>query len=175
MGSTKGTMDKKILVDFLKELDEFENINWSYTVEEKKIEPKGRKIYKAKDWKRTLACKFYEERENVSDRSGEGMDLLWEKYEMEAINYNTKRDNSNTKKKMKRKGELNGYFKEEKKEVNEQIEQLCCLQALKFSAGKVNLGIGRANLVRISKAIKGFGWLYHVNKNNKKVHCGDRF
>ncbi|OIT28918.1 PREDICTED: uncharacterized protein LOC109212034 [Nicotiana attenuata] len=170
-GTRGTTMERKILVDFLKEVDEFENMNWSDTVEEKKIEPKSRKTYKAKDWKRTLACKFYEERENASDSRSEGMDLLWEKYEMDAIKNSANRNNRK-KKKMKRKGELKSYFKEEKREVNEHIEQLCCLQALKLSARKVNLGIGRANIVRISKAIKGFGWLYHVNK---KVHCGDRF
>ncbi|MCD7452293.1 hypothetical protein HAX54_016125 [Datura stramonium] len=176
-GSTRGIMKKKILEDFLKEFDVFENLTWGDTVEEKKIEPKGTKVDKAKDWKRTLACKFYEERHNASDSTtGEGMDLLWEKYEMDSIMKNVKTDNnnnSNTKKKMKRKGELKSYVKEEK--INEHIEQLCCLQALKFSAGKMNLGMGRANLVRISKAIKGFKWIQHVSKNNKKVHCGDRF
>ncbi|CAN4101325.1 unnamed protein product [Withania somnifera] len=144
MGSTRGTMKKKILEDFLKELDVFENLTWIDAVEEKKIEPKGTKSHKAKDWKRTLACKFYEERHNASDSNGEGMDLLWE-----------------------------NCSKEE--QINEHIEQLCCLQALNFSAGKMNLGMGRANLVKISKAIKGFKWIHHVNKNNKKVHCGDRF
>ncbi|KAK4376193.1 hypothetical protein RND71_006870 [Anisodus tanguticus] len=155
-------MEKKILEDFLKELDVFGNLTWSGTVEEKKTEPKGTKVYKVKDWKRTLGCKFYEERNNASDSSGEGMDLLWEKYEMDSIKHN-----SNTKKKVK------SYVKEA--QINEHIEQLCCLQALKFSAGKKNLGPGRANFVRISKAIKGFKWLHHVSKNNKKVHCGDRF
>nr|GMD23763.1 uncharacterized protein LOC109182633 [Ipomoea batatas] len=70
---------------------------------------------KEKEWKRTLACKLYEER-NTRD-------------------------------------------------------------ALKFSAGKVNLGmgIGKPNLMKISKAIKGFGWLHHVSsKHSKKVHIEDR-
>ncbi|XP_060188974.1 uncharacterized protein LOC132617926 [Lycium barbarum] len=167
MGSTRITMERKKLEDFLKELDVFENMAWSGTVEEKKTEPKGKKIHKAKDWKRTLACKFYEERHNASDSTGEEMDLLWEKYEMDSIKNNEKRDNSNSKKKMR------SYVKEE--HINEHIEQLCCLQALNLSAGKKNLGMGRANFVRISRAIKGFKWLYHVSKNNKKVHCGDRF
>ncbi|KAK4338676.1 hypothetical protein RND71_043163 [Anisodus tanguticus] len=152
-----GTMEKKILKDFLKEVDVFENMAWSGTVEEKETEPKGKKVNKAKDWKRTLGCKFYEEKQNASDSSGEGMDLLWEKYEMDSIKHN-----SNTKKKMK------SYVKEA--QINVHIEQLCCLQALKLSAGKKNLGMGRANLVRISKAIKGFKWLHHVSKNNKKQY-----
>nr|GMD28025.1 uncharacterized protein LOC109182633 [Ipomoea batatas] len=91
---------------------------------------------KEKEWKRTLACKLYEER-NTRDGSGEGMDLLWETYEMDAIKS----------------------------------------KALKFSAGKVNLGmgIGKPNLMKISKAIKGFGWLHHVSsKHSKKVHIEDR-
>lgn len=171
MGSTRGIMKKKILEDFLKELDVFENMTWSNTVEEKKIESKGTKFHKAKDWKRTLGCKFYEERLNASDSSSEGMDLLWEKYEMDSIKKEN-RDNKNNRK-MKKNGGLKNYVKEE--QINEHIDQLCCLQALKLSARKMNLGIGRSNFVRISKAIKGLKWIHHVSKNNKKVHCGDRF
>ncbi|KAM3307113.1 hypothetical protein P3S67_008856 [Capsicum chacoense] len=159
MGSTRGIMKKKILEDFLKELDLFDNLTWDDTVEEKKTESKGTKFHKVKDWKRTLACKFYEERHSTSDSTGEGMDLLWEKYEMDSIKNNEKRENKK-KKKLKKK--------------EEHIEQLCCLHALKLSAGKMNLGMGRSDLVRISKAIKGFKWLHHVIKNNKKVHCGDK-
>ncbi|CAN4098581.1 unnamed protein product [Withania somnifera] len=170
MGSTRGIMKKKILEDFLKELDVFENRTWADTVEEKETEPKGTKLHKTKDWKRTLGCKFYEERHNASDSSGEGMDLLWEKYEIDSLNNNANRD---SKKNMKRKGGMTSYSKEE--QINEHIEQLCCLRALKFSAGKMNLGMGRANLMRISKAVNEFKWLLHVSKNNKKVHCGDRF
>lgn len=124
---------------------------------------------KEKQWTRTLACKLYEERHNASDSSGEGMDLLWETYELDSGKSKVKRDNS-TKKKMKKKGESKSY----KKDEEDMNEQLCCLQAIKFSAGKMNLGMGRPNLVKISKAIRGFGWLHHVSKKNK-VHCGDRF
>lgn len=160
MSSTRGIMKKKILEDFLKELDVFE---------EKKIETKGTKFHKAKDWKRTLGCKFYEERHNASNSSGEGMDLLWEKYEIDSIKKEN-RDNKKNKK-MKKKEEVKSYVKVE--QINEHIDQLCCLQALKLSARKMNLGIGRSNFVRISKAIKGLKWIHHVSKNNKKVHCGD--
>lgn len=103
MGSTRGIMKKKILEDFLKELDVFEDVTWIDTVEEKKIESNGTKFLKAKDWKRTLGCKFYEERHNASDSSGEGMDLLWEKYEMESIKKEN-RDNKKNKKMKKKEG-----------------------------------------------------------------------
>ncbi|XP_006340010.1 uncharacterized protein [Solanum tuberosum] len=138
---------------------------------------------KEKEWTRTLACKLYEERHNSS--SDEGMDLLWETYELDSGKSKLKRDNTTKKKKKgestsKSKSKSKSYKKyeedkgeeEEEEDMNEQ--QLCCLQALKFSAGKINLGMGKPNLVKISKAIKGFGWLHHVTKKNK-VHCGDRF
>ncbi|XP_059310931.1 uncharacterized protein LOC132062364 [Lycium ferocissimum] len=123
---------------------------------------------KEKEWTRTLACKLYEERHNAS--TGEGMDLLWETYELDSSKSKVKRD-INAKK--KKKGESKRFNKKDIEEEDEEDmnEQLCCLQALKFSAGKMNLGMGRPNLVKISKAIKGFGWLTKKNK----VHCGDRF
>ncbi|KAK4365607.1 hypothetical protein RND71_013487 [Anisodus tanguticus] len=122
---------------------------------------------KEEEWTRTLACKLYEERHNAS--SGEGMDLLWETYELDSSGKSkVKRDNNTKKKNMKKKGESKRYEEDDEEDMN---EQLCCLQALKFSAGKMNLGMGRPNLVKISKAIKGFGWLTKKNK----VHCGDRF
>ncbi|XP_060182113.1 uncharacterized protein LOC132611751 [Lycium barbarum] len=178
--STTAKVDlENTLEELLKEMDEFESKTWSSdNVDRKKIESLGTKVDKVvekqqkeemimengskevdkvkksrswsnldcnnsndnnlgsygsmrkeKEWTRTLACKLYEERHNAS--TGEGMDLLWETYEL---------DSSKSK-------------------------------ALKFSAGKMNLGMGRPNLVKISKAIKGFGWLTKKNK----VHCGDRF
>ncbi|PPD73920.1 hypothetical protein GOBAR_DD29165 [Gossypium barbadense] len=85
---------------------------------------------KQKEWKRTLACKLFEERHshNVADGT-EGMDLLWEAYETDSHSHN---------------------------------------KALKFSAGKMNLGMGRPNLVKISKALKGIGWLHHVSSRHGK-------
>lgn len=135
---------------------------------------------KEKEWTRTLACKLYEERHNAS--SDEGMDLLWETYELDSGKSKLKRDDTtnNKKKKKKEQYKSKSYKKYEEDEVEEEEEedvneqQLCCLQALKFSAGKINLGMGKPNLVKITKAIKGFGWLHHVTKKNK-VHCGDRF
>ncbi|KAI3450836.1 hypothetical protein Pfo_007501 [Paulownia fortunei] len=128
---------------------------------------------KEKEWKRTLACKLFEERHNVD--GGDGMDSLWEAYEMDS-NKPTKQKNDK-KKKNKKKSEIEYHDECYDNEEEEEIDgQLCCLQALKLSAGKMNLGMGRPNLVKISKAIKGFGWLHHVSKHSKKVHNnGDRY
>ncbi|KAK4363674.1 hypothetical protein RND71_018915 [Anisodus tanguticus] len=187
--TTKHVMEEKTLDNFFKEVDEFENTTWSDNVEVKKVdkiidkqeEPLVRNglnknlvnvgigygsMRKEKEWKRTLACKLFEERHNVSHSNSEGMDMLWETYEMDTKKNKAKRDNNI--KKMKKKAELKEYDEDEQ----EMNDQLCCLQALKFSTGKMNLGMGRPNLVKISKAFRGFGWL---GKNNKKVHCGDGF
>ncbi|KAF3685022.1 hypothetical protein FXO37_01028 [Capsicum annuum] len=200
MESTKHVIEEKTLENFFKELDEFENTNLTHNVEVKKVDKIIEKqkedalvrnglsknlenvskniehvgsigygsMRKEKEWKRTLACKLFEERNNVSHSNNEGMDMLWEKYEMDTIKNKSKRD----LKKMKKKG-CEKEHDEDEEEMDDQ--QLCCLQAFKFSAGKMNLGMGRPNLVKISKAFKGFGWLHHVGKSNKKVHCGDGF
>ncbi|EYU39211.1 hypothetical protein MIMGU_mgv1a005985mg [Erythranthe guttata] len=134
---------------------------------------------KEKEWKRTLACKLFEERHNVD--GGEGMDSLWEAYEINSSNGSAKKTNGN---KNLKKNENKSLKKKKKSEIEIEIEedeeeginngQLCCLQALNLSTKKMNLGIGRPNLVKISKAIKGIGWLHHVSK---KVHNnnGDRY
>ncbi|TQE12411.1 hypothetical protein C1H46_002064 [Malus baccata] len=123
---------------------------------------------KEKEWRRTLACKLFEERhQNVDgggEGGGEGMDMLWETY-----------DETESLKVVKGKKSKSKKGKDGKAESNEGEEeefdgQLCCLQALKFSAGKMNLGMGRPNLVKFSKALKGFGWLHHVTKHGKKGH-----
>lgn len=155
-----------------------------------------------KDWKRTLAGKLFEERQtnnNVNNHGGgsEGMDLLWETYETtEELSSKKTKNRKDTKEEKKNKNSNNKkcdqdmmkkYYpvkkKEQEKEEEEDEEsdesdgQLCCLQALKFSTtGKMNMGMGRPSLVKISKAIKGFGWLHHVSsRHSKKVHIGDRF
>ncbi|XP_045798895.1 uncharacterized protein LOC123893024 [Trifolium pratense] len=115
-----------------------------------------------KEWRRTLACKLFEERHNNGDGS-EGMDMLWETYEKDS--------NKGMKKGKKGKKSEVEYYSED--EVDEEIDdeigtKLCCLQALKFSTGKMNLGMGRPNLVKFSKALKGIGWLHNVGKNGKK-------
>ncbi|KAJ6390013.1 hypothetical protein OIU77_024275 [Salix suchowensis] len=119
---------------------------------------------KEKEWRRTLACKLFEERHNVD--GGEGMDMLWETYESDSIKVQAK---SKTKK--GKKGSVE-YYDDDEEDLEEERSdgQLCCLQALKFSAGKMNLGMGRPNLVKISKALKGIGWLHHVSKHSKKGH-----
>ncbi|KAL2486160.1 hypothetical protein Adt_30916 [Abeliophyllum distichum] len=136
---------------------------------------------KEKEWKRTLACKLFEERHNVD--GGEGMDSLWETYETDLDKSKLKNDMKNKKNKNKNKNkkseiQVYGDGDGDDNDNDEEIDgQLCCLQALKFSAGKMNLGIGRPNVVRnISKAIKGIGWLHNVSKQGKKVHHnGDRY
>ncbi|GAU45833.1 hypothetical protein TSUD_175320 [Trifolium subterraneum] len=117
-----------------------------------------------KEWRRTLACKLFEERHNNSDGS-EGMDMLWETYEKDS---NKGMKKSNTKK--GKKSEVEYYSEDEiEEEIDDEIgTKLCCLQALKFSTGKMNLGMGRPNLVKFSKALKGIGWLHNVGKNGKK-------
>ncbi|KAK8541602.1 hypothetical protein V6N13_137797 [Hibiscus sabdariffa] len=125
---------------------------------------------KEKEWKRTLACKLFEERHNVTaaaaDGGGEGMDLLWETYE------STDSNKSKLRSVGSKKGKKGGGDDEEDYDDEDSDGQLCCLQALKFSTGKMNLGMGmgRPNFVKISKALKGFGWLHHVGttKHAKK-------
>lgn len=122
-----------------------------------------------KEWKRTLACKLYEER-RVGE-GGEGMDLLWEIHEADAA-----KTKANDKAKMK--DHLRAPSKrfklkrppqdevvpcdpsdeeEEKEEEEEMKGQVCCLQALRLSTGKMNLGIKSNNLMKFSRAIKGIG------------------
>ncbi|XP_044492742.1 uncharacterized protein LOC123216389 [Mangifera indica] len=120
---------------------------------------------KEKEWRRTLACKLFEERHNANGT--EGMDSLWETYETDSNKLQTR----NKSRKVK-KGSSKYHGEDEDEEEEEEIDdgQLCCLQALKFSAGKMNLGMGRPNLVKFSKALKGIGWLHHVTKHGKKIY-----
>ncbi|GMH20403.1 hypothetical protein Nepgr_022244 [Nepenthes gracilis] len=121
---------------------------------------------KEREWRRTLACKLFEERHNASSDGGERMDLLWEAYEKES--------SSKIKNGKESKVQFNGVRKEEdddgeeEEDEEEENRQLCCLQALKFSTGKMSLGMGRPNLVRISKAVKGIGWLRHLSRHGKR-------
>ncbi|XP_065875235.1 uncharacterized protein [Euphorbia lathyris] len=119
---------------------------------------------KEKEWRRTLACKLFEERHNATADGNEGMDMLWETYETDAMKLQGK-----SKSKRGKKGNIEFYNDEDEEEEEDEDEeenngQLCCLQALKFSAGKMNLGMGKPNLLKISKAFKGIGWLHHVSK-----------
>ncbi|XP_038887002.1 stress response protein NST1 [Benincasa hispida] len=121
---------------------------------------------KEKEWRRTLACKLFEERHN--SEGTEGMDSLWETYE--------KSESKKLQKEVKINGKLKKGKKIQKKEEEDEEEedgegQLCCLQALKFSAGKMNLGMGRPNLLKMTKALKGFGWLSrNGSRRNRLIH-----
>ncbi|XP_042516561.1 uncharacterized protein LOC122090887 [Macadamia integrifolia] len=125
---------------------------------------------KEKEWKRTLACKLYEERRNVDEEEEEGMDLLWETYEADSgkvklENKEKKVKSKDKKKQTKKKPEVEYYDDEEEDDMDEQF---CCLQALKFSTGKMNLGMGRPNLAKFSKALKGIGWFHQISRHGKK-------
>lgn len=128
---------------------------------------------KEKDWKRTLACKLFEERRNL-EGGEEGMDSLWESYETD--NSSRKSQLKLTNKNTINKKSVFKYFDDCENEEDDDEEdeftsngKLCCLKALKLSTGKMNLGMGKPNLVKISKALKGFGWLHHVgSKHGKK-------
>ncbi|XP_038986974.1 uncharacterized protein LOC103724060 [Phoenix dactylifera] len=119
---------------------------------------------KEKEWKRTLACKLYEERmtyklceERTVAEGGEEMDLLWEAYEVNASKDGKLMSNG-------RKGK-----KDEQEEEDEgTVGQLCCLQALRLSAGKMNLGVGRPNLVKISKVLKGMAMFKRVGRHSSR-------
>lgn len=122
-------------------------------------------LRREKDWKRTLACKLFEERHNVD--GVEGMDLLWETHEIDS-KAKPKNKNKNKSKK-KKKGGSEYYDDDDNDDDGDEGEEdvdakLCCLQALKFSAGKMNLGMRKPNLVKISKAIKGIGLFYKHGK-----------
>lgn len=124
---------------------------------------------KEKEWKRTLACKLYEERHYNVVEGDEGMDSLWETYESDSTkSISTRKDVK--KKSMKKKSCDLDYNDNEDEDDDEEMTngQLCCLQAFKFSARKMNMGMGRTNIVKITKALKGIGWLHHVKKHDKK-------
>ncbi|CAL9157983.1 uncharacterized protein LOC135588450 [Musa acuminata AAA Group] len=142
--------------------DRAEHLTESMTIE--RLQSYG-SIRKEKEWKRTLACKLYEERmtyklckERKVAEGGEEMDLLWEAYEANASETDTKK-----KEKKARRVELEEEEEEEEEDEEEEATtgQLCCLQALKLSAGKMNLGMGKRNLMKISKVLKGMR-MFHV-------------
>lgn len=123
-------------------------------------------VMKEKEWRRTLACKLFEERHNAAFESDEGIDLLWEMYESSDL----KRREGKKKKKSSKKDKY-GDEVEEDEEEDDEFEmtngQLCCLHAVKISAGKMNLGMGRQTLVKISKALKRINWLHHAKRQWK--------
>ncbi|XP_071718074.1 uncharacterized protein [Rutidosis leptorrhynchoides] len=122
-----------------------------------------------KEWRKTLACKLFEERHN-SIGGEEGMDSLWENYNSD----NLKNHKKETKINDSYKGGISSFVDDyedgdEDEDEDDEMEmsngRLCCLQAIKLSTGKLNLGMKKPNLVKITKVLKGFGWLHHVKKN----------
>ncbi|XP_010527257.1 PREDICTED: uncharacterized protein LOC104804626 [Tarenaya hassleriana] len=150
---------------------------------------------KEKEWRRTLACKLFEERHSVAsagataggggggDDGGENMDLLWEAYETHIDKTpsrleekkKTKKSEKQKPQKVKSKKNIEEIYQhkahdDDGDDGDDGGEQLCCLHALKFSTGKMNLGIARPNLLRLSKAFKGFGRFHSAaSKHSKKA------
>ncbi|KAF7825830.1 putative transmembrane protein [Senna tora] len=108
-----------------------------------------------KEWRRTLACKLYEERLESVIIGSEAMDLLWETYDDDDDHTQPPRINN-----------TNGEEEEEDDDDEEKgmNGKYCCLNALKLSTRKMNLGMRRPNLVKISKALKGIGLLQHFSR-----------
>ncbi|XP_010488623.1 PREDICTED: vicilin-like seed storage protein At2g18540 [Camelina sativa] len=128
---------------------------------------------KEKEWRRTLACKLFEERHNAD--VGQGMDQLWETYETQTEKkHQTEEEKKKLKKKTKSMMKTKSIIEKEVivEEDDDDVidhQQLCCLQALKFSTGKMHLGIARPNLLKLSKAFKGIGRFYNANKHSKNA------
>lgn len=128
---------------------------------------------KEKEWKRTLACKLFEERmtyklceERKVVDGAEEMDLLWEAYEVDADRTEKQGKEKDTKKAVKVKMEEEEEGEEDEDEGG-TLGQPCCLQALKLSAGKMNLGMGRPSLVKISMALKGMAVFHRAGRRRK--------
>lgn len=135
-------------------------------------------IRKEKEWNRTLACKLFEERHNAVVEGDERIDALWERHESEELSKSMRMANDTYKKKDTKTSTMLNFYGDVEEEDdnddddNEEFEitkvQLCCLQAFKFSAGKMNLGMRKPNLVKFSKALKGIGWLHYAKRHGKK-------
>ncbi|CAL4988312.1 unnamed protein product [Urochloa decumbens] len=139
---------------------------------------------KDKEWKRTLACKLYEERMQLRlcrDRAvvegSDNMDMLWEAYEVGGggggKGRGGKRGGSKAKGGASSKAE--GLVEEgEEEEVEEHeeeegsVRQLCCLQALKFSTRKMNFGGGKPSLSKISKVLRRMTALSRMGSRRKQ-------
>ncbi|KAF7013379.1 hypothetical protein CFC21_027465 [Triticum aestivum] len=137
---------------------------------------------KGKEWKRTLACKLYEERIQLKvcrDRAVAGacaddMDMLWEAYETGggsssavavAVAGDTKPRGGGGSKANEQS--VDEEEEEEDEEDEGPVRQLCCLQALKFSTRKMNLGGGKPSLSKISRVLKRMTALSRVGSRRK--------
>ncbi|KAL6592936.1 hypothetical protein ACP70R_049232 [Stipagrostis hirtigluma subsp. patula] len=132
---------------------------------------------KEKEWKRTLACKLYEERMQLKlcrDRAvvegSDNMDMLWEAYEVGGggggNGGGTKRGGGKVEESVEE-----GEEEDVNDDVSEadSVRQLCCLQALKFSTRKMNFGGGKPSLAKISKVLKRMTVLSRVGSRRKQM------
>ncbi|KAG9445728.1 hypothetical protein H6P81_011856 [Aristolochia fimbriata] len=134
-------------------------------------EDRSGSMRREREWKRTLACKLYEERKTTTE-DGEGMDLLWEVHEVDSTKNKGKAEKSKKEKAADKVRDRSRSAKKEAEQEEEEDEededmstgQLCCLQALKFTTGKMNLGMGRPSLVKFSKRLKGMGLFVRKDK-----------
>ncbi|XP_072956886.1 uncharacterized protein [Typha angustifolia] len=122
---------------------------------------------KEKEWKRTLACKLYEERmtaqlceEQTAVEGAEEMDMLWEAYEINGSNA----CNSKRKDKAEKRGDHTREEAVEEEEEEGEVGELCCLQALRLSTNKMSFGVGRPNLTKITKVLKGMRMFSQVGR-----------
>ncbi|KAK9726580.1 hypothetical protein RND81_05G224600 [Saponaria officinalis] len=150
------------------------------TVGDHKFLGKSGSMSKEKEWRGTLACFLFEERHNWSNKNinlvngEECMDLLWEINETE-INrgiLKEKEDENKLRRKISKIEDLmkNDYDDDQSENFDDHDDgKICCLQALKLSAGKINLRMAKPNFVKISKVFRGIGWLHsQVKKHGKK-------
>ncbi|CAO2144088.1 unnamed protein product [Urochloa humidicola] len=138
---------------------------------------------KDKEWKRTLACKLYEERMQLRlcrDRAvvegSDNMDMLWEAYEVGSAGKGRGGKRSGSKEKGGASSKVDELVDEgEEEEVGEDdeeeegsVRQLCCLQALKFSTRKMNFGGGKPSLSKISKVLRRMTALSRMGSRRKQ-------
>lgn len=137
---------------------------------------------KDKEWKRTLACKLYEERMQLRlcrDRAvvegSDNMDMLWEAYEVGSGGNKGrvgKRSGSKVKGGTDKVEDAVEEGEEEEDDGDDDdegsVRQLCCLQALKFSTRKMNFGGGKPSLSKISKVLKRMTALSRMGSRRKQ-------
>jgi hypothetical protein len=131
----------------------------SRTSSENLVSDEGSPPQKEREWKRTLACKLYEERMQLRlcrDRAvvegSDNMDMLWEAYE---VGGGVRRGGIKVKSSNKAEGLVEEDEESEEHGDDEgSVRQLCCLQALKFSTKKMGFGGGKPSLAKISKVLR---------------------
>ncbi|RLM69290.1 DNA ligase 1 [Panicum miliaceum] len=145
----------------------------------------GSPSWKDKEWKRTLACKLYEERMQLRlcrDRAvvegSDNMDMLWEAYEVgggggggkgragKRSGSKAKGGADNKVEEVVDEGEEEGQEDDDEEEGS--VRQLCCLQALKFSTRKMNFGGGKPSLSKISKVLRRMTALSRMGSRRKQ-------